>query len=184
MKVLFALTVTTLHVKKGCSRGRLLFTALQCDSADSRSISEVMQPRISVVVHHVKKDTQALPQSRCYTASHHGNHEPKYPSGRDNHRSLYHPSRCTSSSNNPPAILRSSTNPSTLQVQTRTVLFFHLFSDILVVRLVNHLDTPTNGGLSLASEGDRNHPMVLLLIERWIYKLVSRANVTCIRGKG
>ena len=51
--------------------------------------------------------------------------------------------------------------------QAHTVLFFHLFSDILLVRLVNRLDTPTNGSLSLASNGDRNHPMVLISIEHW-----------------
>ena len=120
--------------------------------------------------------------------------------GRDNNRSLYRPSRCTSShhqipyqpSIGPQCRQSSNHHPNTrgtselaaaqlskpfrilevwwasssqqryasrllflLQVQTRTVLFFHLFSDILVVRLVNRLDTPTNGSLSLASNGDQ-----------------------------
>ena len=113
--------------------------------------------------------------------------------------------------------------------QPRAILFFHLFSDILllddspllperrwtfqsgrpircaanenegsilVVRLLSNLDAPANGSLSLASHGDRNHPIVLILIEhwrpgdrrtlrkmngKWIYKIISRTNVEGIR---
>ena len=67
---------------------------------------------------------------------------------------------------------------------------------ILVVRLVNRLDTPMNPGrLSLAKLGDRNPPFGLVPIEHWrpgdrlvhpdgTYKLVSRMNMRSVLRTG